>query len=169
MFEDDKIYAFGYEQEARRADPTPAVPAAGAPFYTQYANASQIPANCNGTFGDKMPNECCTATYGAQTNVFAGDFSTTTCSPVGVANAPSLNVRNFYGCENGVATMGEACVPTGLVLGQTYPFPAANASQYAVNGNVSTCACGAGGAYPAAIYRQGPGCYIAFPTTVPAG
>lgn len=60
-------------------------------------------------------------------------------------------------------TFAEACKPTGLTIGTTYPFATSSASQYAVDGSTSDCNCGSfPGIGNASIYR-GSGCYRAIP------
>eukprot|EP00930_Biecheleria_cincta_P033482 TRINITY_DN23210_c0_g1_i1.p1 TRINITY_DN23210_c0_g1~~TRINITY_DN23210_c0_g1_i1.p1 ORF type:complete len:342 (-),score=56.30 TRINITY_DN23210_c0_g1_i1:82-1107(-) len=121
-------------------------------FYTAI-NSAVVPRVCNVPVGTKAPESCCTGTW------FAGNFSSDTCSTLPMPGDDSEWIRNYFGCENGVPTYAEACLPDGLVLGRDFPFPKIHASTFIANGNSTTCNCAAGGALPT-IYR-GPGCWRA--------
>jgi hypothetical protein len=131
----------------------------GSAVYTSYATGAE-PSSCSGGIGTKVPDSCCASGNAGS----AGDFTKYTCTAY--VAAPGLDVRNYFGCDDGEVTFAEACVPSGLVLEKTYPFPAADASKYAENGTPKTCGCGANGAFPS-IYK-GAGCYVAVPSSTTA-
>lgn len=116
-------------------------------------NSTDVPRECNVSVGTKAPESCCTGTW------FGGNFSSDTCSTLPMPGDDSRWIRNYFGCEKGVPTYGEACLPDGLVLGRNFPFPKSHASTFLAKGNSTTCNCAGGGALPL-IYR-GPGCWRA--------
>lgn len=128
--------------------------------YSLYDSPALLPPQCqNKSIGEKVDDSCCAS---STSHPDSGDYSSYTCSPVEVYGVPSLSVRNYFGCEDGVPTFAEACVPPGLVVQQTYPYPTINQSAYFAQGTSGSCGCGANGFFPS-VYR-GAGCYYAIPS-----
>lgn len=152
-------------------------PTQAVPYYTTWTTTEATSQGLPTTIGTKLnrtqaqiacpayaPGYAAQNTWTSQAPAWEGGGADgpATCAPVQVPGNSTIvyNVRNYFGCDSEQAVLAEACVPTGLSIGNGYPFVSSLKSNYTSNASLTDCNCGDDGY--ASIYR-GAGCYVAIP------